>query len=114
VGRTVQAGLVAALAVGLSLGCAETPADTRDDVIAGARDDFRHAEGVPSEFVDCFLPELRHALERESLDRLIAIRRDRGQPAAARALNGLAAPIGDRCGERWHVPQLIGAAGGLG
>ena len=39
---------------------------------------------------------------------------DYGQPAAARALNGFAAPIGDRCGERWHVPQLTGAAGGLG
>jgi hypothetical protein len=89
-------------------------ADARDGVIAGARDDFRHTEGVPPEFIDCFLPELRRALDPRTLEWLAAIRAEYGEPAAARALNGLAAQMGDRCGERWQVPQLTGAAGGLG
>jgi hypothetical protein len=88
--------------------------EARDDVIAGARDDFRHTEGVQPEFAYCFLTELRRALDRRSLEWLAAIRADYGQATAARTLNGFAAPIGDRCGERWQVPQLTGAAGGLG
>jgi hypothetical protein len=112
--------LIATLALAVAAGCddesggSRAAADARDDVIAGARDDFRHTEGVPPEFVHCFLRELRRALDSRSLEWLAAIRADYGQPAAARALNGFAAPIGDRCGERWQVPQLIGAAGGLG
>lgn len=89
-------------------------ADARADVIAGARDDFRHSQDVPASFVRCFVPELRQALNRPALDRLGATARNRGQPAAARALNRFAAPIGDRCGGRQYVPQLTGAARGLG
>jgi hypothetical protein len=69
-------------------------ADARDDVIAGARDDFRQTEGVPPEFVDCSLPELRRALDPRSLEWLGAIRAEFGEPR--------------------QVPQLTGAAGGLG
>jgi hypothetical protein len=112
--------LIAAAALGVASGCvgqgAARPeaAGARDDVIAGARHDFRHSRGVPPAFVRCFLPGLRQALDGPALDRLAATARDRGRPAAARALNRLAVPIGDRCGERWYVPQLTGAAGGLG
>jgi hypothetical protein len=112
--------LLAVATLGLAGGCngdtvaqREAP-DARDHVLAGARDDFRHTEGVPPEFVNCFLPALRQALDRPALGRLGATARDRGLPAAARALNRLAAPIGDRCGGRRYVPQLTGAAGGLG
>ena len=113
---SLGAVLIAVVALGCNGQGAAQPevADVRDDVLAGARDDFRHTEGVPREFVDCFLPELRRALDPHSLEWLGAIRAEYGQPAAARALNGLAAPIGDRCGGRWQVPQLTGAAGGLG
>jgi hypothetical protein len=117
---SLRAVLIAVVALGVATGCngqgAAQPevADVRDDVLAGARDDFRHTEGVPPEFVDCFMPGLRAALDARSLEWLAAIRAEYGQPAAARALNGFAAHLGDRCGARWHVPQLIGAAGGLG
>jgi hypothetical protein len=117
---SLQAVLIAVVALGVATGC-DGPgaaqrelADARDDVIAGARDDFRHTEGVPPEFVECFLPELRRALDPRSLEWLGAIRAEYGQPAAARALNGFAAQLGDRCGARWQVPELTGAAGGLG
>jgi hypothetical protein len=119
VGPCLRAVLIALVALGVAAGCdgngAAPPelADVRDDVLAGARDDFRHTEGVPPDFVDCFLPALRRALDARSLEWLGAVRADYGEPAAARALNGFAARIGDHCGERWQVPQLTGAAGGL-
>jgi hypothetical protein len=117
---SLRAVLIAVVALGIATGCEgqgapqRGVADARDDVIAGARDDFRHTEGVPPEFAGCFLRELRRALDPRSLEWLGAIRADYGRPAAARALNGFAARLGDRCGERWQVPQLTGAAGGLG
>jgi hypothetical protein len=112
--------LLAVATLGLAGGCdGDTAAqrdapDARDDVIAGVREDFRDSQGVPPAFVRCFLPGLRRALDRPALDQLGATARDRGRPAAARALNRLAAPIGDRCGGRQYVPQLTGAARGLG
>ena len=83
-------------------------------MLAGAQVDFRHADGAPRAFRRCFLRELRRELDPEALRWLGAVRHDEGEPAAARALNVLAAPVADPCGERWLVPQLIEAADGLG
>jgi hypothetical protein len=85
----------------------------RREVIDGARRDFDVAIQGPPGFERCFIARFRRELTRERLEELVITRDRRGEPAAARALNGLGAPVGDVCGGREHVPQLIEAATGL-
>ncbi|MGH2845661.1 MAG: hypothetical protein ACRDL0_06505 [Thermoleophilaceae bacterium] len=119
--RGAAALLAVSALVGLA-GCRETPPPSPRDaaaerirtaVLAGARRDFLHAEGASRGFVRCFVAGLRRELDRETLEWLRVVRSADGRPAAARGLNTIAAPVGDRCGERWTVPQLIEAARGL-
>jgi hypothetical protein len=86
---------------------------TRNEVLDGARRDFDAAIQGPPGFDDCFIARFRRELTQERLGSLIATHRKRGEAAAARALNGLGAPVGDACGGRHRVPQLIEAATGL-
>lgn len=86
----------------------------RRAVLEGVRRDFRAAIQGPSGFVNCFLERFGRQLTQEELRRLAALRALRGEPAAARALNGLAVKSGDVCGGRRWVPQLTEAAHGLG
>jgi hypothetical protein len=86
----------------------------RRAVLTGVRRDFRGAIGVPSGFEDCFLERFGRQLTQDELQRLATLRAARGEPAAARALNGLAVNSGDVCGGRRWVPELTEAAHGLG
>jgi hypothetical protein len=57
---------------------------------------------------------LRQALDRATIRELVRIyRTPDGQPYAAQALNGLAAPLAARCGHRTYVPELVEASRGL-
>jgi hypothetical protein len=85
----------------------------RNEVLEGARRDFDAAIQGPSGFDECFFAGFRRELTQERLGSLIATHRKRGEAAAARALNGLGAPVGDACGGRHRVPQLIEAATGV-
>jgi hypothetical protein len=85
----------------------------RRAVLAGVRVDFRSAIRGPSGFEDCFLERFRRQLTRDDLQRLVALRVARGEPSAARAMNGLAVKSGDACGGRRWVPELTSAAHGL-
>jgi hypothetical protein len=86
---------------------------TREAVLDGARRDFRNTVGVPARFPGCFLSTFGRALTRKRLAALAAVHQRKGEPAAARALNALGAPVGDSCGGREWVPELTGAATGL-
>jgi hypothetical protein len=88
----------------------------RRDVIGGARLDFRSAvrrPASPRRFADCFLSRFERELTRARLGKLVALYMTEGSPLAAQALNGLGVPVGDACGGRRWVPQLIRAASGL-
>ena len=86
---------------------------TRNEVLEGARRDFAAAIQGPDGFEDCFIARFRSELTRQRLGSLVATHRQRGEAVAARALNGVGAPVGDPCGGRHRVPQLIEAATGL-
>jgi hypothetical protein len=83
--------------------------ELRARVLAGAERDFTGTTPPPG-FKECFLDSFGPVLTGATLDDLVQIREERGQPAAARALNGLAVAVGDGCGGREHVPQLISAS----
>jgi len=124
--RPTLAAILTAFAVavaGSSCGGSETADDgadrtatlgsTRASVIQGARRDFQDALEGPRGFEECFISRFRRRLSREALVQLRAIHAKEGEPAAARALNGLGVADGDACGGRRWVPKLIEAATGL-
>src|SRR5215217_934601 len=82
---------------------------TRAAVLAGATRDFRDTVGVPPGFAHCFVSAFGRALTDQRLEALARTHESRGEPAAARVLNDLGAPVGDSCGGRRWVPELIGA-----
>jgi hypothetical protein len=87
----------------------------RDAVVHGAATDFAQGTGIggPS-FEACVKGQLREALDRPTIARLVAVyRRPYGTAGAAQALNALTAPLAARCGHRTWVPELVGAAQGL-
>src|ERR687891_1976528 len=87
---------------------------TRATVIEGARRDFDGAVEGPRGFASCFISRFRRRLTQDRVAELAAIHATEGEPAAARALNGLGVPDGDACGGRRWVPPLTQAAAGLG
>jgi hypothetical protein len=86
---------------------------TRATVIEGARRDLDSAVEGPRGFASCFISRFRRRLTQDRVAELAAIHAREGEPAAARALNGLGIPDGDACGGRRWVPQLTEAATGL-
>jgi hypothetical protein len=92
----------------------------RELILRGVDESFRPvAATAPEGFGLCLRRGLRERLGREELARLVARVRETGgrrvasQAIAAQALNGLAAPVGDGCGDRRFVPQLVAAAAPL-
>lgn len=81
----------------------------RRAVLERARTDFKGTH-VSGRFIACFLPSLGRALTAGELTALIKIYRERGQAFAAQELNALAAPVGDACGGRRYVPELVEAS----
>src|SRR5918996_3799254 len=86
---------------------------TRAMVLAGARRDFQVAVEGPRGFAGCFISRFGRRLTQDRVVELAAIHATEGEPAAARALNGLGVRGGDACGGRRWVPQLTEAAMGL-
>jgi hypothetical protein len=88
----------------------------RDKVLRGVAADYRAGTGVgPRRFGLCLRLGLRRALTGAQLDRLAAVyRRPSGRPFVAQALNRLAVPVGDSCGGRQFVPEMIAASAGFG
>jgi hypothetical protein len=87
----------------------------RAAVVRGARRDFEGGTGAgPAGFPGCLAAGLRRALGVPRLTQLVSVYRRQGQPYASQALNRLAVPIGDRCGSRRFVPELIAAGAALG
>jgi hypothetical protein len=120
---------IAALAL-LTAGCASTATDSkappvshktagfgglREAVLRGAATDFNQGTGAgPPRFEPCLQSRLRTALSNGELASLVAVyRRPGGQQFAAQALVRLAAPLGDRCGGRRYVPEMIAASEAL-
>jgi hypothetical protein len=87
----------------------------RDKVVTGVGEDFRTGTHAgPKGFGLCIRLGMRRALDRTTLQRLLSVsRRPGGTAYAAQALNDLAVPIGDACGGRQFVPELIHAAAAL-
>ena len=84
----------------------------RRAILRGAAADFTAGTGVgPPRFEQCLQSNLRGALDKNELESLIGVyRRPGGQQFTAQALNALAAPLGDRCGGRRFVPEMISAS----
>jgi hypothetical protein len=94
--------------LGLGLGALEV---RRAAVLDGARRDFtKNSRPTPPGFEACFLRRFEAKLSGSELNDLIHIRQERGQPAAARALNAIGVSVGDECGGRRYVPTLIAAS----
>jgi hypothetical protein len=84
----------------------------RRAVLRGLGRDFLAGTQVgPPSFGLCLQRGMRQSLTRRTLRTLaLAYRRPAGQPFTAQALSRLAAPIGDRCGGRRFVPEMIDAS----
>ncbi len=84
----------------------------RRAILRGAAADFRAGTGVgPPRFEQCLQSNLRGALDKNELVSLVGVyRRPGGQQFTAQALSALAAPLGDRCGGRRFVPEMIAAS----
>lgn len=84
----------------------------RRAILRGAAADFRAGTGVgPPRFEQCLQSKLRGALDKNELESLVGVyRRPGGQQFVAQALSTLAAPLGDRCGGRRFVPEMIAAS----
>ncbi len=87
----------------------------RDKILRGVAADFKAGTGVgPHRFGLCLRLGLRRALTGAQLDRLAALyRRPSGGPLVAQELNRLAVPVGDGCGGRRFVPELVAASAGF-
>ena len=65
----------------------------------------------PPSFGLCLQRGMRRLLDEQELSSLTSVyRRPAGQQFTAQALNELAMPVGDRCGGRQYVPELIDAS----
>jgi hypothetical protein len=87
----------------------------RSKIVTGVGEDFRGGTHAgPKGFGICIRVGIGHALDRATLLRLLSVSRRRGGTGfAAQALADIAVPIGDACGGRQFVPELIHAAGAL-
>jgi hypothetical protein len=87
----------------------------RDKILRGAAADYRAGTGVgPRRFGLCLRLGLRRALTGTQLDRLAAVyRRPSGRQFVAQALNRVAVPVGESCGGRQYVPEMIAASAGF-
>jgi hypothetical protein len=87
----------------------------RDKILRGVAIDYKAGTGVgPRRFGLCLRLGLRRALTGPQLDSLAALyRRPSGRQFVAPALNRIAAPVGDRCGGRQFVPELVAASAGF-
>jgi hypothetical protein len=87
----------------------------RSKIVTGVGEDFRSGTHAgPTGFGICIRLGMSHALDRATLLRLLSVSRRRGGGAfAAQALADIAVPIGDACGGRQFVPELISAAAAL-
>jgi hypothetical protein len=81
----------------------------RQAVLKGARADFEGTT-LHEPYIRCFLPKLGLKLTGSELGRLVEINRERGQAIAAQRLNALASGVGDACGGRRFVPELVEAS----
>lgn len=86
----------------------------RTAAIDGARVDFRAAMPISPAFKKCFLSGYEEQLTPTVLGSLIDVREADGNPGVARALNGVAAPVGGECGSKSNVPELTSSAERLG
>jgi hypothetical protein len=101
-------------------GCAATAGRLSEEVlrgkiVTGVGEDFRSGTHAgPEGFGLCIRLGMRRALDKTTMQRLLAVsRRPDGRAYAAQALNDLAVPIGDACGGRQFVPELTHAAAAL-
>ena len=87
----------------------------RDKILRGVAADYKAGTGVgPRRFGLCLRLGLRRALTGAQLESLAAVyRRPSGRQFVAQALNRLAAPVGDSCGGRQFVPEMIAASTGF-
>jgi hypothetical protein len=87
----------------------------RDKILRGVAADYRAGTGVgPRRFGLCLRLGLRRALTGAQLDRLAAVYgRPSGRQFVAQALNRVAAPVGDSCGGRRFVPEMLAASTGF-
>ncbi|HEX3324098.1 MAG TPA: hypothetical protein VHR65_03010 [Solirubrobacterales bacterium] len=87
----------------------------RDKILRGVAADYRSGSGVgPRRFGLCLRLGLRRALTGAQLDSLAAVyRRPSGRQFVAQALNRLAVPVGDSCGGRRFVPEMLAASTGF-
>ena len=87
----------------------------RSKIVTGVGEDFRGGtQAGPRGYGICIRVGIGRALDRATLRRLLTVsRRSRGAAFAAQALNAIAVPIGDACGGRRFVPELVHAATAL-
>jgi hypothetical protein len=87
----------------------------RDKILRGVAADYKAGTGVgPRRFGLCLRLGLRRALTGAQLDSLAAVhRRPSGGQLVAQELNRLAVPVGDSCGGRQFVPEMIAASAGF-
>jgi hypothetical protein len=87
----------------------------RDKILRGVAADYKAGTGVgPHRFGLCLRLGLRRALTGAKLDTLAAVyRRPSGRQSVAQALNRVAAPVGDSCGGRRFVPEMLAASAGF-
>ncbi len=87
----------------------------RSKVVTGVGEDFRGGTHAgPKGYGICIRAAIGRALDRATLRRLLDVsRRPHGAALAAQALNAITVPIGDACGGRRFVPELVHAAAAL-
>lgn len=88
----------------------------RDKILRGVAADYKAgtADVGPRRFGLCLRLGLRRALTGTKLDSLVAVyRRPSGRQFVAQALNRVAAPVGDSCGGRRFVPEMLAASTGV-
>lgn len=88
----------------------------RDKILRGVAADYRAGTGGGGHrFGLCLRLGLRRALTGPRLDSLAVVyRRASGRQFVAQALNRLAVPVGDSCGGRQFVPEMVAASAGFG
>ncbi len=87
----------------------------RDAVVRGAGRDFSVGPGIGGpDFEACLKGELGAAPDPPTISSLATVyRRPGGSAFTAQILNAIASPLATRCGHRYWVPELTGAARGL-
>jgi hypothetical protein len=87
----------------------------RDAVVQGAGRDFAEGAGISGpDYQACLKGELVVALDPPTISSLATVYRRPGNSAlVAQILNAMALPGATRCGHRYWVPELTGAARGL-